>query len=83
MARVKLYGKAKELAGREELDVSLEKPTTIRELIDKISEGRPEASSKAVKAVLVNGRNCIFSDGLETLVNEGDLVEILPFISGG
>jgi molybdopterin converting factor small subunit len=80
MARVKLYGKAKELAGKEELDVSLEKPTTIRELIDKISEGRPEVSSKAV---LVNGRNCIFSDGLETLVNEGDLVEILPFVSGG
>ena len=83
MVKVKLYGMAKELAGEEELDVDLEKPTTVRELIRKISEGRESASSKAVQVVLINGRNCIFRDGLETNVSEGDLVEILPLVSGG
>lgn len=83
MVRVKLYGMAKELAGREELDVDLEKAITVRELIRRISEGRKSASSKAVQVVLINGRNCIFRDGLETIVSEGDLVEILPLVSGG
>ena len=83
MTKVKLYGKARELAGKEELDVHIEQPTTVRDLIEKISEGRSEVSAKAVKAVLINGRNCIFIDGLDSPVHEGDLVEILPFVSGG
>lgn len=83
MVKVKLYGMAKELAGQEQLDVDLDRPTTVRELISRISEGRGSASSRAVQVVLINGRNCIFRDGLETYVSEGDLVEILPLVSGG
>ena len=83
MVKIKLYGKARELAGSEELDVDIEKPTTIGGLIEKISEGRETVSSRAVKAVLINGRNCIFREGLKTPVIDGDIVEILPFVSGG
>jgi molybdopterin converting factor small subunit len=36
-----------------------------------------------VSAILVNGRNCAFRKGLETEIADGDLVEMLPTITGG
>jgi molybdopterin converting factor small subunit len=82
MAKLKLYGTARDLAGRDEIDVTIDAPMTVRELIDRVSAGRG-IPPKAVRSVLVNGRNCIFMQGLDTPVGPDDLIEILPFISGG
>jgi len=85
MVKLRLYGRAGELAGRDEIDIDVEvdRPTTVRDLIGRISAGRSGISPKAVRSVLINGRNCIFMQGLDTPVQQDDLVEILPFISGG
>ena len=87
MVKLRLYGRAGELAGRDEIDVDVDvevdRPTTVRDLIGRISAGRSGISPKAVRSVLINGRNCIFMQGLDTPVQQDDLVEILPFISGG
>ncbi len=83
MVKLKLYGKASELAGRDEVDVEIDGPTTVRDLIARISTGRGDISPKAVRIVLINGRNCIFMQGLDTPVDRDDVVEILPFVSGG
>ena len=83
MVRLRLYGRAAELAGRDAIDVAVDGPTTLRVLIDRISAGRSDISPQAVRSVLINGRNCIFMQGLDTPVDQDDVVEILPFISGG
>ena len=83
MVKLRLYGRAGELAGTDEIDVAIDGPTTVRDLIDRISAGRSDISPKAVRSVLINGRNCIFMQGLETPVEQDDVVEILPFVSGG
>jgi len=83
MVKLRLYGKAGELAGRDEIDIPTDGPTTVRDLIDRISAGRSAISPQAVRSVLINGRNCIFMQGLDTPVEPNDVVEILPFISGG
>ena len=83
MVRLRLYGRSRELADRDEIEVAVDQPTTVRELIDRISAGRADISPKAIRSVLINGRNCIFMQGLDTPVGPDDLVEILPFISGG
>jgi molybdopterin converting factor small subunit len=36
-----------------------------------------------ISAILVNGRNCAFRKGMETEIVDGDVVEMLPTITGG
>ena len=36
-----------------------------------------------ISAILVNGRNCAFRKGLQTEIFDGDVVEMLPTITGG
>jgi molybdopterin converting factor small subunit len=36
-----------------------------------------------VSNLLVNGRNCMFLQGLDTVVKDGDVVDVLPVVGGG
>ena len=85
MARIKLYGIAKDIVGKEELTIHLEKPIHLDELIKRISRSENEKRnfSREVQVILVNGVNCVFKDGLKTEVSNNDLVEILPVVRGG
>ncbi len=83
MVKVKLYGIAQQLAGKEELDVSVKEPTTLGDLIKGITKKGRGISHREVQVILVNGRSCIFMEGLKTPVKDGDLVEVLPLLRGG
>jgi molybdopterin converting factor small subunit len=83
MLRIRLHGTAKKLAGKEELNLDVEGQITLEELLKRITESWEGISSKGVQVILVNGKNCIFLDGLETRVRNGDLVEVLPLVTGG
>ena len=61
MVLVNLYGKARELAGRE--SVSLDCPSgglTLSELLRRITPGAAPPPAGAASAILINGRNCAF-----------------------
>ena len=83
MVKVKLYGIAREIAGKEELDVNFEGPISLKTLIKGISKDNRDVLSKEVQVILVNGRSCIFMEGLDTQIKDGDLVEVLPLLKGG
>jgi len=83
MVKVKLYGIALQLAGKEELDVSVKEPITLEALMKRIAKDERSVSPREVQVILVNGRSCIFMEGLNTQVKDGDLVEVLPLIKGG
>jgi molybdopterin converting factor small subunit len=83
MVRVKLYGSARVLAVREELALELPSVLPLQELLQGIApEGRPLPPGIA-SAILINGRNCAFREGLATPIADGDLIEVLPIVTGG
>ena len=83
MVKVKLYGIAREIAGKEELDINFEGPISLKTLIKGISRDNRDILSKDVMVILVNGRSCIFMEGLDTQIKDGDFVEVLPLLKGG
>jgi len=81
MVRVKLYGSARKLAGREEAELEVAPGARLGDMLRQLA-GR-DVPEGAASAILINGRNCAFRDGLATPVADGDLVEVLPIVSGG
>jgi len=66
------------------LDLELEEAATIRSLLKLLSD----RAGKSIKmddgvTVLVNGSNISLLKGLETELRDGDLVVLLPPLSGG
>jgi len=82
MVKVKLYGIAKDIVGQEELSLKIERQIALEDLIKRITKDE-RTFLKKVKVILINGRNCIFMEGLKTQINAGDLVEMLPLVTGG
>ncbi len=82
MVRVRLYGNAQKLAGKEELRLDVSAGERLSDLLRQVAgpAGLPEGSTSAI---LINGRNCAFRQGLATPIADGDLVEILPIVTGG
>jgi molybdopterin converting factor small subunit len=83
MVRVKLYGAAKNIAGQAEVSLSVEAGTTLEAVLRRLSGDAGEVPPGVVSTILVNGRNCAFREGLNTLVADGDLIELLPILTGG
>jgi molybdopterin converting factor small subunit len=84
MVQVKLYGSAQSLAGRAEL--SLTYPPgglSLAELLHQIAVDPARVQAGIASAVLVNGRNCAFLQGMDTRVGDEDRIEILPIVTGG
>ena len=83
MVRVKLYGSARALADREEVALELPSVLPLQDLLQRIAPEGRQLPPGIASAILINGRNCAFRDGLATPVADGDLVEVLPIVSGG
>lgn len=82
MVRVKAYGNARKLVGAEERDIGVPEGTRLDELLRRLV-GDAGIPPHLVSAILVNGRNCAFREGLATTIADGDTVELLPIVTGG
>ncbi|MGB9828054.1 MoaD/ThiS family protein [Thermosphaera chiliense] len=91
---VRLYGALKDVAGREVLALEPKNHSLI--LIDLIKEIlrihpplnefitiRDERIEVKGLTILVNGRHVMFLGGDTAVVNDGDVVDILPPLHGG
>ena len=78
---VLLFGIAKDIVGRSELDLSSleDRPKTVGELLGYINDSYPEFNKLTSLAVAVNGEYA--SNPAE--LGEGDEVALIPPVSGG
>jgi len=84
MVRVRVYGKLRESLGDRFpflIDIGGRR-IKLRELIGKLPGGE-EYIRKNIAFILVNGRNCIFANGMDTEIGDDDIVDILPVVAGG
>jgi molybdopterin converting factor small subunit len=90
---VKLLGVFRVFSGKDSVPLKLENPT-VREAVEKIaeflsSESRrmlidPELNDPRPNAlILVNGKEISVLKGLETKVQEGDQIILIPISHGG
>jgi len=92
--KVRLLGVFQGLSGKRWVPMELEGPTTVRKLIQKLTEAfspefkrvliDPELEDSGPNAlILVNGKEISVSKGLETEVNDGDEIVLVPVSHGG
>jgi len=83
MVHVKLYGSARKLARTPEVNLAIPEGMVLKDLIAQVVGDTGQLPAGLVSAILVNGRNCAFCKGLQTEIADGDVVEMLPVITGG
>ena len=92
--KVRLLGVLRGLSGEDRAPVEIEGPTTVRRVIQKLTEAfslefkrvliDPELEDPRPNAlILVNGREISVLRGLETEVNDGDKIVLVPVSHGG
>ncbi len=91
---VKFLGVFRQFSGRNRVLVRLEKPSTVKKIIEKLIEAfssefeptfvDPELEDPRPNAlVLVNGKEISVLQGLETEVEDGDKIVLVPVSHGG
>ncbi len=91
---MRLLGVFRGLSGKSIFSMELEEPATVSRVIQKITESfssefirvliDPELGDPRPNAlILVNGREISASRGLETEVNDGDEIVLVPVSHGG
>ena len=91
---VKFLGVFRQFSGRNHVLVKLEEPSTVRKVIQKLTEAfsseferglvDPELEDPRPNAlILVNGKEINVLQGLETKVKDGDEIVLVPVSPGG
>ncbi len=70
MASIKLFATLRDIAGAKVLEVSFENVSIARDLTGQVH-------------ILVNGRNIMWLQGLDTPISEADNVVLIPPVAGG
>jgi len=83
MAKVKLFATLVEIAKRKEIEIEA---ATAREVLDKLKGLYGPSFEKELEhgmIFLVNGRDIAHLQGLDTPVNDDDVISLFPPIGGG
>lgn len=90
--RVKLYATLRLKIGQPEVEVQAGPGDTVRDAIRQLLEQYPVLAPHVLSAegelvdhvqVMLNGRNIRLLDGLDTLLQEGQKLDVFPPIAGG
>jgi molybdopterin synthase sulfur carrier subunit len=90
---VKFVGALRHVSGTGKLALSCKSGVALRELMSEIVKELPKLKRSLMDPqleeprpnalILVNGREISVLDGLETKLNDGDEVVLVPFVHGG
>lgn len=90
--RVRTYATLRDLLGVSSVDLPLAGPVTVRAVLDRLTTDYPPLADKLWDAtgawsgfvtVLLNGRSVEYLQGLETLVQDSDVLSLFPPVGGG
>jgi len=92
--KVRPLGVFRGLFGRSQLLVKMEEPTSVRKMIQKLAESLPLEFKRVLidpelndprpnALILVNGKEINVLAGLETDIDEGDEIILIPVSHGG
>ncbi|HQE19815.1 MAG TPA: MoaD/ThiS family protein, partial [Aggregatilineales bacterium] len=89
---VTLYATLRDLVGSKRIEVPFEPGGTVRDFIEVINRTYPQIGKMLVNEngelsgevhVFVHGRNVMWLDNLDTVINEGDDIDLIPPVAGG
>jgi molybdopterin converting factor small subunit len=83
MVRVRFYGQIRKRTGAQEVAVEDATGLKLKDLLSRWAAGTEGPSAGLLNSILINGRNCLFREGLDTVVADGDLIDVLPLVGGG
>jgi len=90
--KVKFFALLREATGTKEVEEEVEEGTTVKGLLERLSNKLPKRFRELVfegqevsrnVIILVNRRGIRELEGLETKLKDGDEVALLPPVSGG
>jgi molybdopterin synthase sulfur carrier subunit len=88
----KIFATLRQLVGEKEMEVGLEGSDTVGTVVARLVADYPvlgehilddEGNFEAYINVFVNGRSMKFLEGLNTSLNEDDVLAIFPPVAGG
>ena len=89
---LKLFATLRDLAGVKTIDVPFADGQTVRQLVADIEVACPQLADEIVGSdgeltgqvhILVHGRHIQWLDGLDTTIQESDIVALIPPSAGG
>lgn len=92
MINVKLFATLRDIAGEKAIDVPFEYGGTARDLVAAIEQVNPPLGREILDAngeltgtvhILVHGRNIVWLDDLDTVIEEGQDIDLVPPTAGG
>jgi MoaD family protein len=89
--KVKFFGPFREIFGGREIDVDLPADVRLRLLLERLGDTPerkkqffPEAEASPTDVIIMkNGTPVHGLEGLETSLQDGDIIAIFPFLGGG
>ncbi|HLV43416.1 MAG TPA: ubiquitin-like small modifier protein 1 [Aggregatilineales bacterium] len=91
MLKITLYATLREIAGGKTLHIPFE-GGTVRDFVAALAAEHPAIAEKLVDGagqltgevhVFVQGRNVVWLDGLDTVIADGDEIDLIPPVAGG
>jgi len=94
LVKVKSYAILREIIGKESLRIIVDKNATVltvlEDLVDRYGErlekeifNEAKTTLREYVAILLNGKNIQYINGLDTQLNHEDQLVILPILRGG
>ena len=90
--RVRVYATLRPIVGGAEPAVQTQAGQTVRELVDEMVGRWPDLRAEMLDGdgnllrriqIMINGRNIIYLNRLETVIPEGAKIDIFPPVGGG
>ena len=83
---VRAFGKLL-MALKRTFDIELNEQATIHRLLQQLASQNPSTLSPllwdSTLTILINGRNIHSLHGMNTVLTDGDIVTLIPFVVGG
>ncbi|PTD94803.1 molybdopterin synthase sulfur carrier subunit [archaeon SCG-AAA382B04] len=89
--KIKYFANFREITGKSEEQMEIQKNSTIKNVLDKVIEEHPDLEQEIFEDnelsdyvnILVDRRNILDRNGLDTKISSNDTIAIFPPISGG